>query len=576
MMSRLLLSLLLLCSLAAAQTVGQYEIRKRGASGFTSYGVTLSNGQVIGQTAGIPAAITPFGGAFSDLSGKPTTLSGYGITDGLTTTSNLSDLTSAATARTNLGLGTAATLAWSDDGDAGAVPIYTGSSELGAVNFYSYLTTGYAQVGKIKLTGATSGVVELLVPSIAGSGSVTFPANTTGTVITTGNLTDITATGTIASGTWNGTAIGLGYLAQGGATSGQVLSWNGTTWAPAAGGGGLTIGSTTITSGTTTRVLYNNGGVVGEYTISGTGNVAMTTSPIFTTPALGTPSSGTLTNCTGLPAAAVVAGTLGTGNFTITGNLATTRAFTSASASGVAGLRVGSSENGLRHDSGTGLMYVVVSGYDYVRFSTSVLSLGWAYPIVWTSGGSGPDTSEIARFGAETTATLQAGLDTNGDAVDQTIKAADGITGTDRSGGDLNLKPGLGTGAGAVSAVIFSTPTVLGSGTTAQSYTERARINSSGLTIGSGGSAISKVLTATATLDFGSIAAQSSADLTITVTGAAAGEAVMMGLPATASAGVVFNAIVTSANTVTIRATNTTASAIDPASATYRATVIQH
>lgn len=33
-------------------------------------------------------------------------------------------------------------------------------------------------------------------------------------------------------------AIALAWLAQGGATSGQVLAWNGTAWAPAAGGGG--------------------------------------------------------------------------------------------------------------------------------------------------------------------------------------------------------------------------------------------------------------------------------------------------------------------------------------------------
>jgi hypothetical protein len=34
---------------------------------------------------------------------------------------------------------------------------------------------------------------------------------------------------------------------------------------------------------------------------SGTGNFAGTTSPTFVTPALGTPSSGNLSNCTGLP-----------------------------------------------------------------------------------------------------------------------------------------------------------------------------------------------------------------------------------------------------------------------------------
>lgn len=64
----------------------------------------------------------------------------------------------------------------------------------------------------------------------------------------------------------------------------------------AAGASGLTIGTTTITSGTTTRVLFNNAGVVGEYVISGSGNVAMTTNAVFTTPNLGTPSAITLTN----------------------------------------------------------------------------------------------------------------------------------------------------------------------------------------------------------------------------------------------------------------------------------------
>ncbi len=52
-------------------------------------------------------------------------------------------------------------------------------------------------------------------------------------------------------------------------------------------GGGLTVGSTTITSGTNTKVLYDNSGTLGEYTVSGSGNVAMTTSPVFTTPNIG-------------------------------------------------------------------------------------------------------------------------------------------------------------------------------------------------------------------------------------------------------------------------------------------------
>lgn len=72
-------------------------------------------------------------------------------------------------------------------------------------------------------------------------------------------------------------------------TNGHVLTLSGglPSWA-APSGGGLTVGTTTITSGTNTRILYNNSGVLGEYTVSGSGNVAMTTSPVFTTPNIGT------------------------------------------------------------------------------------------------------------------------------------------------------------------------------------------------------------------------------------------------------------------------------------------------
>ena len=48
------------------------------------------------------------------------------------------------------------------------------------------------------------------------------------------------------------------------------------------GSSGITVGTTTITSGTNTKVLFNNSGVVGEYTITGTGNVVMSASPTLT------------------------------------------------------------------------------------------------------------------------------------------------------------------------------------------------------------------------------------------------------------------------------------------------------
>lgn len=100
------------------------------------------------------------------------------------------------------------------------------------------------------------------------------------------------------------------------ADNGKVPVYNSTTdtfdMTTPSGGGGLTVGTTSIGSGIDTRILYDNAGTLGEYAISGTGSVAMTNSPSFTTPALGTPSAATLTNATGLPVSTGISG-LGTG-----------------------------------------------------------------------------------------------------------------------------------------------------------------------------------------------------------------------------------------------------------------------
>ena len=98
-------------------------------------------------------------------------------------------------------------------------------------------------------------------------------------------------------------------------------------------------------------------------------------------------------------------------------------------------------------------------------------------------------------------------------------------------------------------------------------------VSTNGFIAGSG-AMVTKILTATATLNFPSISAASQADLTITVTGAATGDEVIMALPAAPAAGIVFNAFVSAANTVTVRASNITGSPVDPASASYGVIVI--
>ena len=75
--------------------------------------------------------------------------------------------------------------------------------------------------------------------------------------------------------------------------------------------------------------------------------------------------------------------------------------------------------------------------------------------------------------------------------------------------------------------------------------------------------------TATLTNDFGSIAAQSQATQTVTVTGVRSGDAVIV-RPTTAINGIIVDGTVTADNTVTVRAVNYSSGAVDPASQVYR------
>lgn len=240
--------------------------------------------------------------------------------------------------------------------------------------FFSFFSIALAAINIVPNGGTGVGTITGI---IKGSGTSPFSAAISGTdylPITGG--TGITTLGTITTGVWQGNPIGTTYGGTGGSSpsitlfnnitgytasgatgttstnlvfstsptlvtpnigsataSGLTLSGitgstqclhvnssgvvSGTASDCGAGGGGLTVGTTTITSGTNTRIEFNNSGVLGEYTISGSGNVAMTTSPTFVTPVLGTPTSGVGTNITGITAAHVLAGTLGTGAYTM-------------------------------------------------------------------------------------------------------------------------------------------------------------------------------------------------------------------------------------------------------------------
>lgn len=150
----------------------------------------------------------------------------------------------------------------------------------------------------------------------------------------------------------------LGVIAAGANTNVLTMVAGVPAWA-AAPSSGLTVGTTSIASGTDTRVLFNNAGVLGEYAISGTGSVAMTTSPVFTTPSIGA-ASGISLNLSGLTASSAVA-TDGAKNLvsvtnTGTGNnvLATSPTLTTP----VLGVATATSINGLTITASTGTLTI--------------------------------------------------------------------------------------------------------------------------------------------------------------------------------------------------------------------------
>ena len=144
-----------------------------------------------------------------------------------------------------------------------------------------------------------------------GTGTNTFK-----TLVNPAGTTSITTLGTITTGVWNGTAIGNTYLANStisGVSLGSNLA-NLTAGTNISFSSGTTYnGSSAITiNATASPQVYPSAGIANStgtawgtsYSTTGSGTVvALATSPTFVTPILGTPTSGTLTNTTGFPAA---------------------------------------------------------------------------------------------------------------------------------------------------------------------------------------------------------------------------------------------------------------------------------
>ena len=259
---------------------------------------------------------TPSSGTATNLTGLPLTT---GVTGVLPIANGGTNASTAATARGNI------------------LPSYSGNAG--------------------KVLAVNSGATDVEYVSVGGTGTVTdvsvVSANgLAGTVATSTSTPAITLSTTVTGVVkGNGTALsaataGTDYVAPGGALgtpssgtatnlTGLPLSTGVTGTLPVANGGtgtttpALVAGTNVTITGTwpnqtinasSTAQVYPGAGIPNStgsawgtsYSTTGTGDVVLSTSPTLVTPALGTPSSATLTNATGLPISTGVSG-LGTG-----------------------------------------------------------------------------------------------------------------------------------------------------------------------------------------------------------------------------------------------------------------------
>ena len=216
-----------------------------------------------------------------------------------------------------------------------ATTIYAGS--LGTANSVYLDSTA----GAVTFEGATANsfVTKLVVTDPTATRTVTF-ADQSGTVaLSTNNLSFFSSTtsaqlaGVLSDETGTGVAVfntspSLTTPTIGSAGANFSGSTSGTTAlaASAVASGTLTLPAATdtligkATTDTLTNKTFDTAGTGNSFKINGTsitavtgtGSVVLATSPTLVTPILGTPTSGTLTNCTGLPVSSGISG-LGTG-----------------------------------------------------------------------------------------------------------------------------------------------------------------------------------------------------------------------------------------------------------------------
>jgi len=225
------------------------------------------------------------------------------------------------------GNGTWGTPAGSGDMILAAVQSVTGKKTFDATK----LAMKGSSTGVTTFDSANAGASSFTITYKAATGTVAFTSDITGTNsgTNTGDQT-ITLTGDV---TGSGTGSFAATIANSAVTYAKIQNVSATDLIlgrSSAGAGvvqeiSCTAAARTVLAGATVSAMVDT---LGGAAATGSGGISRTTSPAFVTPLLGTPTSGVLTNCTGLTVSGggtgiatataysvICAGTTSTGNF---------------------------------------------------------------------------------------------------------------------------------------------------------------------------------------------------------------------------------------------------------------------